>query len=68
MEQSLTHIIREFEQEQQYLGRTTKEQLGQVQQETGHLRNQLDRKSKEMHYIKVNTSSQFIFLNKRLKH
>ena len=53
MEQSLTHIIREFEQEQQYLGRTTKEQLSEVQAETFHLRTQLDRKAKEMHYIKV---------------
>jgi len=54
-ENSLTHVVREFNVEQEMLSEKVRKELDDVAQETAKLRSQLERKNKESLYIKVSS-------------
>lgn len=61
MEQSLTHVVREFEKERDVLVRVTKHQLDEVKRVAETLRTHLHRKSIEMKHVKVSGSGGALF-------
>jgi hypothetical protein len=53
MEHSLSHVVREFEHEQEIITRTARQELNEVRKVANQLRKGLRRKTEEMLYIRV---------------
>lgn len=54
LEHSLSHVVREFEQEKEIIGNKAKEELNEVRSVITGLKNNLKKKTMEMRHIKVN--------------
>ncbi|KAJ3128779.1 hypothetical protein HK098_003545 [Nowakowskiella sp. JEL0407] len=52
MEHSLSHVVREFEQEREIMGRLAREELNDIRKETSKFKDLLDRRTAEMRHIR----------------